>query len=462
MNFIALRQIIFFRPGFLGWGAAAVRALCSSFRLFTDSDHGKTPFKRRDYRIKGVNLQALIMQRFSIIAAISKEFLMDAIQASSESLDELYFPISEDTGNTLHLAGLYLSYLFWEATAQAIDALCTPVRPGHYNNCESRVMEIAKRILMVGACILTAPITMGLHLIGQGFHYLATQVMKSPYMYLQGTHPENVPNEQKRFFTLNTCMFPGGLPGPFGGPLPARGRMGDLEGLIPRADTICLQEMGFDAAMRLYEQTKDQYAHFYLNIGPNPPKMENCLFLATNEPICSEPIYVPFEVEGMQGGIKRGAFFIETPDYWICTAHLDPHDELVNQEVRRQELQAIVQQMQKFSKPCLLLGDLNVVRTDGKDDEYSRSGIPQNFVDPYIALHPTLTPESATCTDYLTDAYLGIDPPQPNWEIDDYALLFRNGQEVALQVEAVPTFDLNDPEHGVSDHRGLLLTCNVG
>ena len=61
MNLIAFRQIIFFRPGFWGWGAAAVGAFRPSFRLFTDSDHGGTPFKRGDYRIKGVNLQEIIM-----------------------------------------------------------------------------------------------------------------------------------------------------------------------------------------------------------------------------------------------------------------------------------------------------------------------------------------------------------------------------------------------------------------
>lgn len=388
---------------------------------------------------------------------------MDAVQQSTpESLDDRYLPVSEDAGNTIHLAGLYLSYLFWEATVEAIHAFYTPIRPGKYNNCESRVMEIARRVLMVGACGLTAPVTIGLYLIGQGFHYLATKVMKSPYMCLQGTHPENSPNAQKTFFTLNACMFPGGLPGPFGGTLPARGRIGDLIRLTPPADAICFQEMSFDAAMRLYKQMKDQYAHFYLNIGPNPPKMENCLFLATNEPIRSEPIYIPFEVSGMQKGIRRGAFFIETPDYWICTTHLNPHNDAASQQVRREQLNVIVQQMKKFSKPSLLLGDLNVVRTDGKDDEYSRSGIPENFIDPYITRYPTLTSESATCTNCLTDAYSGRSPPRLNWEINDYALLSRNNQDMDLAVEVVPTFDLNDPEHSVSDHRGLLLTCKRG
>jgi len=369
---------------------------------------------------------------------------MSALDSVGSSEELFAYPLSDG----FHAVGGAFCSILAKAFEWTIHAFCTPIRPGEFDNYGSYPLELASRVATVALSVLVAPIAVVLTLAGQLIHAIGDRISGLEYTYLRGEAPIDEVKRQLTFLTHNVCMI-----GPwaqiFGG-LSARNWRIDKEAeliLNQDADFVLLQEAEYTYALGLYEHLKNRYPHNFLRIGPNPPTMESCLFLASKQPLMGEPKFVEFP--NLSIGMRRGFFYVETESCFVFTTHLSPKNTLESQETRRQQLALIIETMQTLNKPCFLLGDLNIVRTGQEGDEYALSGIAENFVDPY----PDLTP---TCTDYLNESRKGYPDPQHNWELVDYTLA-RGIPADQLAVEVIESFDLENLSYALSDHKALKL-----
>ena len=353
-------------------------------------------------------------------------------------------------GVGLNQAALWLMAPLHKSSEAVIHALATPIRPGEFGNCESKICEWARRFFGVLAALVVSPVALGLACLGFGLDFVGDYLTGKSYTYLAGCAQEKPEDASDyTFLTLNACMFWGGLPILFGGVRPASERIDLLANLVQEhsPDVIAMQEVSYGSALELHARLKNQYAHFFTRIGPNVGKMESCLFVASKYPICSEPEFQPFP---NQNGIKRGVFAIETPAFWVLATHLDAGSSTVRKEQLAQVSQFIQELKMRANKPCFLLGDLNIECTGLPNDEYTSSGIAVSYINPRAL---ELNDATATCTNLLTAQALGQAAPEKAYENIDYALLDTASKELFQpRTELIDTFP-----QALSDHRALLL-----
>jgi endonuclease/exonuclease/phosphatase family metal-dependent hydrolase len=280
-------------------------------------------------------------------------------------------------------------------------------------------------------------------------------ITKIPYTHLPGTAMEKQSDGNDKFMTLNACMLWGGLPIPLGGMRPPRARMEKLAEKIRAEDpdVVVMQELAFDPAHQLYGKIKDRYAHFFTRIGPNPPLMESGLFVASKYPVLGAG-FIPFPG---QFGIKRGAFWIETPKCFVFTTHLEFGHGRDGAAKRKEQTDLIWEKIKTFreKKPCFLLGDLNM-----DESHYQELGLGEKFQNPYLDKHPTIDEKTATCTNVINAHICGDPPPAKPFELDDYALLAKGPHDrFGLETTLLEMYDNNLPDEALSDHRGLILTA---
>ncbi|NGX60062.1 MAG: hypothetical protein KR126chlam3_01224 [Chlamydiae bacterium] len=359
----------------------------------------------------------------------------------------------------LELTGLFFSKPVHIASKPLIRALATPICPGQDGNLSSYSLELIWRIFVVTICIITAPITIPLALIGAGMEKIADIVNHTPYTHWKGTAKEQEDTGNYRLMTLNGCMLWGGLPIMYGGMRPPSDRMDQLASKIRAADpdVFVMQEMSFDASYQLYSKLKGNYANFFTRIGPNPPMMESGLFVASKYPINN----AGFILFPDQTQMKRGAFWIETPKSFVFTTHMEFGHTEKDANMRKEQFEMIWNQIEecKKRKPCFLLGDFNIDRS--KTKEYDVLEIEEKFHDPYLTEHPIITAESSTCTNEISAHVLGEKAPDNPWELDDYALLAKGDHRYKLDSKLLQMYDNNKPDKALSDHRGLLLTATA-
>lgn len=335
-----------------------------------------------------------------------------------------------------------------------IHSFMTPIRPGEFGNEDSAWLEVASRVFQVVVSVLLIPVAAPASILGIGLDFLGSCVQPKPYTYMRGSAKEKIDDgDFSKFFSLNACMFWGGLPILFGGVRPASDRIDEIADIIRKQDpdVLVMQEMSFAPARDLYAKLKSSYAHFYTRIGTNPARMESCLFVACKYPVCSEPVFVPFPE---QNGIRRGVFCIETPTKWVLTTHLESGGSKESKRLRKEQLalinQTIIRLQERSNKPWVLLGDLNVDRADGSD-EVATSGIGAEYYYPRSL--------ESTCTNLLTAYAKGEKEPEKASEAVDYALvderIFRNFH---VEEEIVSTYDLKNKGLASSDHKGLALS----
>ena len=283
---------------------------------------------------------------------------------------------------------------------------------------------------------------------------------KKNFVYIKGEFPEQKSLPSTSFLTLNACLFEGGLPLYYGGICPSGDRIEPLSKLIisQEADFVLMQEVSSEPGLNLIDKLKKNYAHFYTNIGPNPWRMESCLFFASKIALKSIE-FMPFPFHQL---MKRGVFIAETSDYWVLNTHLEAGETTDDIRIRELEMgmiREIIHDLKERSdKPCFLLGDFNVRRGNNLEDEYHSLRLQEFFYDDYEDEFPELTAETATCTDYFENFVRG-NPLEPIvWEIVDYALIDKASKnQFDLKVSLIETFKLTAPAEALSDHRGLLL-----
>ncbi|MFI5334922.1 MAG: endonuclease/exonuclease/phosphatase family protein, partial [Chlamydiales bacterium] len=323
--------------------------------------------------------------------------------------------------------------------------------------------EVAKRTVRLATTILLAPVTLVTALAGGALQVAGNAVSPHPYYYIKGE--ANAPREEREIslMTLNTCMFWGSLPMLFGGVSPAEQRVQRIADLIKQINPTVFagQEVSFRAGLQLAKKLKHNYTHIFLNIAPNPWRLESCLFLAMRGNLAAIPYFKAFP---NQNGIRRGWFCCTTERFTVITTHLTPGKEQPSQQMRHTQRVRIShdvgQHLHQSSIPLFLLGDLNCAPKEIPFDFISNL-----FWDEY---DETRVDDNATCTNELTSWMRGKKNIQADrYESIDYALVTRSSLSSPsasvsyIKVKKVETFDLERPEKALSDHHGLLLTATL-
>jgi endonuclease/exonuclease/phosphatase family metal-dependent hydrolase len=340
----------------------------------------------------------------------------------------------------------------------SIHSLHTPIKPGEFGNAQTREFEVFSRVFKISASILTFPIQLTGLLFSGMIDLVADSFSSSGYTYLSGIE-EKKGSLQESFMTFNACMLWGGLPILFGGVRPFCERIDKASTFIleKSPDILVMQEVCFEAGLALWDKLKSHYSHGFTRIGPMPfLALDTGLFVASKHPIIKKPIFIPIETGKT---LKRGLFYFETALNAVFVTHLEAGDDKKDSEMRKKQLEKIIEEMQKVSgKPALLLGDLNIHKADSCSDEYTNSGIPKYFNDFH---KEPITETNATCTNQLTAIATGNRLEGPSWEHIDYILHLKSSSVEDLSIRTISTYDLERPDEALSDHKALLAKKRI-
>lgn len=348
-------------------------------------------------------------------------------------------------GNIMHTIAYYLQKPLQLTSEYVLRAFYTPIRA------ENSTIEKANRCASVCLSALFAPVAISLYALGEGVHYCGNTINGTSYTYWRGNGAEKPDDQNIKCMTLNACMFWGGLPLLFGGVRPAGERIEALAQLIQEQDPdiLFLQETSFPASCELFEKLKDQYAHCFTRIGPNPFGMGAELVVFSKVPMQNVEFYqYPYEK-----GMLRGAFFFETPSYTFVNTHLAADE---NSEERRRQFDLLTQRIEEKKKESdrnfFILGDLNI-DSYASDEEYQNTIGKHPYFDPRKELHQG----TESTTNAMTNQVRGKEVYSNLSEMIDYALLYGSPGEFELRSDFVKTYSIEKPEEALSDHQGLIL-----
>lgn len=285
---------------------------------------------------------------------------------------------------------------------------------------------------------------------------------RAPFEYLKGEVLETLPINQVKFFSWNTCILPGALAKVHAGLQPWQHRLDLILKQIKEqnADIICLQEVYSEAAsLKLYENLKDKYAHFYINIGPTSIpsellnwKLNSGLFIASKFPL-KNPYFEAFSFEKGGSQMNKGFFsaIVGSTDLSFINAHLEPFDNPLAQLARVSELEQMISYMKtSLSKVKLLMGDLNIAFGS---QEPAENLLHAHFYDPYNKNRVEITKHSRTFSDHFVSV-----SEEGQSAILDYFLIMqdRATEQYAFVIERVEGFDELTLQTKGSDHHGLF------
>jgi len=285
---------------------------------------------------------------------------------------------------------------------------------------------------------------------------------KTPYEYLKGKAVEKRVEGEVKILSWNTSLLPGRLAQYIGGQSPWYQRVELIAEILQaqKADVICLQEVHAEpAALALYEALKDQYAHFYCNMGPkimasqmSDIGLNSGLFIASKLPL-TEVHFEVFKHPKGQKEVNKGFFFakIKGSELAFVTSHLDPFNEPPSQEVRYEEMQKMLAFLNTKSE-CLkiLTGDLNIPWGSGEPAE---TLLKTYFFDPYNKNRLEISQYSRTFSDRFVS-----HEGNGSSEILDYFLILQTPgfEKYAVITERVEGFDEVLSKSAASDHHALL------
>lgn len=353
-------------------------------------------------------------------------------------------------GNFFHNVAYYLQKPVQKTSEFFLRAICTPIRPGTEGNWQNATLEKCRRIAHVAFTLAAAPVTISLYTLGEGMHFCGNTINGTSYTYLPGNGPEKLDDQNLRAMTLNACMLWGGLPIPLGGLRPPGKRIEELAALIREQDPdlLFLQEMSFPASKELFELLKEDYAHCFTRIGPNFMRMESGLTIFSKVGV-EKVGFWPFP---NQNGIKRGAFYMQTPHNYFVTTHMEAGDAAAE---RSQQFAQITREIEALKKekelPCFVLGDFNIDSYKSDREYQSTIGNNPDYFD------PNKDNKEESCTNVLLNHMLGKEIDSKHFEKIDYALLHGDPSKVTLNTKLVDTYSIEDPFHAISDHKGLMM-----
>jgi endonuclease/exonuclease/phosphatase family metal-dependent hydrolase len=353
--------------------------------------------------------------------------------------------------------------------------LVAPLDPQKFENCSTRVKEVATRVLIglslgvAGAAFYAAPIPLigGALALGLGSKVVRAAgfgLQKEGYTHVLGTCPEKTldpHNPQIKVMTWNICGVGGGMSLDHGGVAHWRSRLDAIAIKIKTEDpdVLVLQEI-YDTALAeaLIQKLQSEYAHFYLHLGPNVwGSVGGCMVLSK----CAVHDFSHTSFTNNEWTLNRGFADLEIkahpndtlPCARIIGTHLTHGDALKDQNNRMLQVAQIVNHvtLKTLAIPTILTGDLNIERD---------------------------TPEGVTLSSYLHHAYQSPEPTCTNqlaaqWgaktstiaeETIDYISLFKNTADSATLQEChlVEAFDESfNTKTALSDHHGLAVMMNI-
>jgi exonuclease III len=298
---------------------------------------------------------------------------------------------------------------------------------------------------------------------GIGLRYLGCYFERERFIHWEGkAAPITSRPEQFSVLSWNICCPGAGYAISDGGVMPWPFRIEALSKKIcdQNADVVCLSEV-FDikTATSLYENMKDQYAHFYFHIGPRDVGVSSGLFVASKFAI-NNPSFTAFPKEMLVGRTKKsekGVFSFEVGRFaTIFTTHLQNSEEPefpTQEEVtaRQQEMKLLMEKVHRVaaSHAVIVTGDLNLDL-----NEYHESAWSADF----------------KRSDGLTDTWGGdqfcatlVGRPRYSKSMTlDYTLL-KNGTGKQIVTTQVPTDFIASQftTKALSDHDGLYSTITL-
>jgi len=201
------------------------------------------------------------------------------------------------------------------------------------------------------------------------------------------------------------------------------------------------------------------------------------LFIASKLRI-DNPEYIPFEKSGIH--VKRGFFnFSLSTDegefMHIYTTHLEAFNEFPGPELRKQQLEQILNRMKenilKNNKKIgiVLCGDLNIPLKSNEPAEFLLS---EHFIDSYNKINSKVTLENRTCLDFsniIWKAKLDLNKYALVPEILDYAVLLKSHPELqgfdngnfSIYTAVIPMNDEKKPLEALSDHHAEISLIQI-
>ncbi len=299
---------------------------------------------------------------------------------------------------------------------------------------------------------------------------------RGDYTFLKG---KNFLKKDKKSFTilnLNTCFLWDMLPMLWGGVLPWEFRMQGIVHTIKKqdADLLCLQEV-FDwkVSRALYEQLKDTYKYFYIDIGPRnfglsleSFGLSSGLFVASRYEI-HKPQFIAFG-KNSPSNRSYGFFFGNLLHQnkiivRFITTHLQPFHSVEGKTWRNKQMKQILTFMRSqepMQAPFILCGDLNM---QWQSKEPAQILMNENFYTAYRPDKTTLT--TRTCldyTDYWWKDHRDIRKFRGKPEILDYCLLLQKKHKKGIEskypmkTKVISMSKPSEPDQALSDHQGIM------
>ncbi|MEC7838927.1 MAG: hypothetical protein VX777_02685 [Chlamydiota bacterium] len=279
-------------------------------------------------------------------------------------------------------------------------------------------------------------------------------------------------NQKVTVLSWNICCLGGSLPSLFGGVLPWYKR---VDGIVNKildtdADIICLQEVFSEECVdALYQRLKEQYAHFYLHIGPRKysfdsneiQKLSSGLFVASKY-FLDNPSFYPYDISKNETEFIRGyGLFTAKLFNKICisTTHLQPGSDDGDKEIRGNQL-AVIKQLADSRITTYLFVDTNI---EYGSEEYEKT------ITPHFYNHYQGKREEWTCCE-LRDSWLTpnkykkkLTQNSLSFEHIDAILEVKRPDKVPseLKYDIISAGDLCSPKNALSDHRALFSTISL-
>lgn len=360
--------------------------------------------------------------------------------------------------------------------------LVAPLDPNKFENQSPVPLEIFTRTMIgagaiLGACVSAVffvPVFCGIGMLAVGckvLRALGFAVQQDGFTHVRGLAPEKIMNfkaPQIKVATWNLCGVGGGLSLDHGGVVHWRSRLDEIVDKLrwEDPDVLILQEI-YDTSLyeAIIEKLQNDYAHFFIHLGPNVLGMGSGLMVLSKYPV-HQFAYESFENNDWT--LNRGFSTLELKanpnDTAPCARIIGTHlvHPIESQAERYAQVAQIVNSLAKrtLPLPTVFAGDLNMER-DG-EGKYLKSFLRHGYIDKI----PTRTP------------HLLSQWSKPDCKLEetiDYLSLFKhsashNGKtlptvkkDVSLeQVHLIEAFDSTyNTKTALSDHHGIAGTLHL-
>lgn len=323
-----------------------------------------------------------------------------------------------------------------------------------------KIQKIAKECLLVIGIILCAAGALIVTLPAIALRGIATRLQGTPYMHMKGEGEEKPALENHTFtlFSWNICCVPAGYSLTDGGVAPWRGRIDHIINKIKEqnADVVTLCEvMDYEAALCLIAGLRQDYAHFYFNIGAQGFGPNSGLFVASKFPL-TNPRFIRFGRDTLVGRTKsaaKGLFSVQLPSgTCLYSTHLQ-HSEIPSaptlEEVAARNAQREVILNKINENSSVLTGDFNLDTTEFNKNWVQKFNHAEHFEE-----NPTWGGDGLC-------ARLMDKKPSPPCNLD-YTVGFLNTIHSIQTVQVETQYDEQRYLPGaLSDHKGLLSTIVI-